>query len=331
MNDSRGLKVKSDGVLNSDAFLEASREELRVLIAVMERPFQFATAEQLSKAAGVSRARASSALTLFTEAGIFIREGDVSYEFEKRRDIDEPIERTAVEIAANIRKKELGDLFTELASMMGRDCLNTDEIRLINALIADEGLSEEYILTLSAHLAEKGNLAVKKIVRHAENLIKSSVDTPELLDDYIKSRESSSATLEGEFRKLFGRYGKSITKTELDYYKKWTQTLGFIPEVILLAQDINVRAKSDYTYAYMDAILERWHECGCKTPEECERQAELDRVRIAEEKRRENTKENYSSKSKAPTTKFGDFDPTEALQRALERSYSKYSDDDTES
>ncbi len=327
MNKLRGLKVKSGGVLNSEAFSEASREELRVLVAVMESPYAFACADELAAAAGVSKARAASAIALFSEAGIFIREGELSYEFENTPAMDDAIERTAKEVAENIRKRELCDLFSELASMMERDALNTDEIKRINSLIADEGLSQEYILTLAAYLTENGGLAVKKLTRRAENLIKSEIDTVERLDDYIK-RQESGGSLIYEFRRTFGKWGGNVTKSELGYYRKWTQTYGFLPEIILLAQDKNVLATTKYSYSYMDTLLTRWHECGCKTAEDCEGRWQEDRLKIQEERKRENSQKHNESKSKSPAPKFGDFDPGEALKRAIERSYAKYADDD---
>lgn len=326
MSDDRVLKVRSSGVIGTDAFLEASREELRVLVAVMERPFTFSGVDELAEAAGVSRARAASAIALFTEAGIFVREGDVSFEFKERcPDEDSDIERTSAEVAEHIRCRGLSFLFEELATMMERDSLNTDEIKRTNALIADEGLSEEYILTLAAHIASKGALAINKLTRKAKELLKKGIDTQELLEDYIKRDELGSA-LELEFRHTFGKYLGNATKTELDYYRKWTETFGFTPEVILLAQDINVRAKTTYSYAYIDTLLTRWHECGCKTPAECEAQAQLDRESIAKQKRLESATAPRRTKAEEKTPKFADFDPEEALERALERSYAKYSE-----
>ena len=86
-------------------------------------------------------------------------------------------------------------------------------------------------------------------------------------------------------------------------------------------------SKADYTYSYMDTLLTRWHECGCKTYEECKRQSEIDRARISDEMKRENAPQRDTSKTKAPTPKYGDFDPDEAFARALERSYAKYASD----
>jgi DnaD/phage-associated family protein len=321
-------KVRSAGVLGSEAFLEASREELRILVAVMERPWGFSDLDELAEAAGVSRARAASAVALFCETGIFVREGEVSYEFAKRTNDDDEIERTSAEVAKSIRNRGLASLFADLAAMMEKDTLNTDEIKRINSLVEDEGLSEEYILSLAAFIASHGTLATNKLIRRAKSLIKLEIDTPERLEEYIKRQENGNS-LEYEFRNTFGKYFGNATKSELDYYRKWTETFAFTPEIILLAQDLNVLAKSSYTYAYMDTLLTRWHKCGCKTPDECKAQAERDRESIREQKRIENSRAmpQKSKQTESAAPKFSDFDAEAALEQALKRSYAQFTDE----
>ena len=79
----------------------------------------------------------------------------------------------------------------------------------------------------------------------------------------------------------------------------------------------------------MDTLLTRWHECGCKTPDECKTQAERDRESIREQKRIENSRampqKNKQTESAAP--KFSDFDAEAALEQALKRSYAQFTDE----
>lgn len=323
----RRLKVKSGGVLNSEAFFEASREELRVLVAIMEKPLAYSSDDEVGKAAGVSKGRAAAAITLFLEAGVIVREGDVSYEFEKRSREDDIIERSSAEVAETIRKKNLADLFSELAAMMGKETLNTDEIKKLTSLTEDLVLTEEYVMMLAEFLSSKERLSVKNLLKEAAKLDKMDVHTPERLEEYLKMSEGTGS-LEWQFRSTFQKYGQKLSKSELDYFRKWTEVFGFSSEIVLLALDVNVRSKTNYSYAYMDTLLERWHECGCKTLEDCKRQAESDRARIAEEKRRDSTVPQRTKKSEAPAPRFGDFDPNEALKRAIEKSFAKYGSDE---
>ena len=326
--DKRRFKVKAGSVLNSAAFFEASKEELRVLVTIMQCPLTYSDEAQIAEAAKVSPARAAAAIALFSEAGIICREGDVTLEFEKHGNVSDSIDRPAAEIAETIRRKKLSELFSELAEMMGKETLNRDEVEKLTSLTTDLVLTEEYILILAEHLLARGRLSVLNILKEAKKLDRMDVHTPEELEEYLKIRENSSS-LEWAFRKTFGKYGDKISRVELDYYSKWTEVFGFSDEIILLAMDVNVRSKTKYSYAYMDTLLERWHECGCKTVEECTKQSESDRARIAEERKRESAPTRRASKkSEAPTPKYGNFDPSEALERALAKSFAKATTDD---
>ena len=324
----RRLKIRVGGVLNSEAFLEASRDELRVLIAIMQNPLTYSTAEEISEVAGVSKGRAAAAITLFLESGLVIREGDVTLEFEERIDEDDMIERPSIEVAATIRKKSLGDLFLELAEMMDKETLNNDEIKKLTSLIEDLVLSEEYVLILAQHLATNKKLSVKNILNEAKKFDKIGVHTPDRLEECLKIDESVGS-LEWEFRKIFKKREGPISKSELEYYKKWTEIFAFSDEIILFALDMNVKVKTKYSYSYMDTLLTRWHECECKTLQDCERQYERDRQRITDQLRHENgAPERRAKKTEAPTPKFGNFNPDEALERAIAKSFAKLTTDD---
>ncbi len=329
MSNERALKVSGGGVLNSEAFQEASREELRVLVAVMERPYAFSDAAELAEAAGVSRARAASAIALFTEAGVFVREGDVEYEFSAPRDGEG--ERTGKEVAEIIRNGKLAELYAELTDLMGRDAMtNGAENRGIASLVADHGLTADFILILATYIKSKGTLTVEKLISRAKKFGAMGIDSAEKLEEYIKSEEKNGS-LEWEFRHTFRRYSKPPQEAELDIYRKWTEVYGFSSEIVKLALDINIRSKSDYSYSYMDTLLTRWHECGCRSLEECRAQSESDRARIAEEMRTERSPRRPEAKAGAQAPRFGDFDPEEALARAIDRSYGKYAADEPES
>lgn len=329
MSEERGLRVMSGGVLNSDAFQEASREELRVLVAVMDRPYAYSTAAELAEAVGVSRARAASAVALFTEAGIFVREGDVGYEFSEPKTGD--AERTGKDVAQIIRNGRLAELYSELVGLMGKDAMtNGVENQGIASLVADLGLTADFILILATYIKSKGTLTVEKLISRAKKFDSMGIDTAEKLEEYIKNEEKNGS-LEWEFRHTFRRYSKPPQEAELEIYRKWTEVYGFSGDIIKLALDINVMSKSDYSYAYMDKLLTGWHECGCRTLEECRERAQTDREKLAEQIRTERSQRRAEAASGAPTPKFGDFDPDEALARAINRSYGKYAEDEHES
>ena len=70
------------------AFTEASKEELRVLLVLVECDGNFGSAEELAALCGISAARCKSALAFWEESGIIVKrqsgENVIVEEFEDR-------------------------------------------------------------------------------------------------------------------------------------------------------------------------------------------------------------------------------------------------------
>ena len=67
MNE-RTFKVNLAGITELDCFKEASRDELKILLAIASE--NTVSTEELAKKLGVSEARVKSCITLFSESGV---------------------------------------------------------------------------------------------------------------------------------------------------------------------------------------------------------------------------------------------------------------------
>lgn len=306
-------------VTDKEAFFEASREELRVLLALIEVNGKVESIKALSTLAKASETRTSSAITFWKEAGV-IREGarvqTITEEFEERITAGKIREVEAKEVAKSIRRANLADMISEVGALMRRETLNSGEIKDLTALYEQYGLSEEYIVTLAAYLAERGRLTVSKLVNKAIRLTEREIDTTKSLESYIIERESDSEA-EKEFRKLFGIYGRAPSKTEKECFKKWSKDYGYFTDVVGEAYDIAVTNATRGHVTYADKLLTRWYETGCRTLSDCKQRYADDE---AEKKSQRETK-GGTKKAKKETERYGDFDTNEAFLKALERSY----------
>ena len=307
-------------VCDTDAFSEASKEELRVLLALIEASGSFSDTDELSRLSKTSKARCSAALVFWEEANV-IRKPDnrpkITDEFEERIKSGEIRETEATAVAASIRNAGLADMIAECASLMKRAALNSAEVKDLTALYEQYGLSEEYIVTLAAYIAEHGRLTVTKLINKAIKLTEREIDTPAALEAYIIERESDSEA-EREFRKLFGIYGRAPSKTEKECFKKWSKDYGYFTEIVGEAYDIAVTSSTRGHLSYADKLLTRWFESGCRTLAECKEQYGKDE----EKKKAKKAAESKGKKiEKKPGVRYGDFDPDEAFLKALERSY----------
>ena len=321
-------KFNAKALTSSEAFTEASKEELRVLLAIIAEGGKVESDAALAKAAGVSKGRASSSLVFWEESGI-ITENDgtptITEEFEARVELGKLDTGTAISTAKSVRDNELAALISECATLMQRPALNTEEIKTINALYTQYALDEEYIITLAAHINEKGKLTAARLGTEAERLVKRGIDTAEALFAYIEEKANESSD-EWEFRHLLGIYNRTLTKSEQDYVKKWYGEYGFGEEIIGEAYDITVRNTGKLSLPYMDALLTPWHEGGCKTIDDCRAAIERDKAaKAAEDKQKMPPKMPRTPKT---TPRYGNFDPLEAFEAALKRSYGDEKNDD---
>lgn len=312
-------------VSDKESFSEASREELRTLLALIEVSGNVESIDALASLAKVSKARASSSLTFWQEAGV-IKEGisspTITEEFEEKIRKGEITEKPLVEVARSIRDSGLSDMISECAQLMGRSCLNTQEIKQITALHEQYGLSPEYIVMLSAHMAEGGKLTPTRLVNQAVKLTEREIDDTAKLEEYIVERESSSEA-EREFRKLFGIYERALSKSEKEAFRKWSCDYGYFTNIVGEAYDIAVTSVNRGHLKYVDKLLTRWYETGCRTLQECKDRYEAD---AEEKKQRSYQKSSKSEKKEAE--QYGNFDTDYAFMKAIERSYGSLDFDD---
>ena len=317
------FRVNLEGITELDCFKEASKDELKILVAILAANGEDISPEELSEGLGISLARVKACITLFKEGGVLDECTDellaeVEYEFEPTKKDTKNKADTSLEVAKSIRENDLYELNREM-ELIFEKTLETREIERITSLYIKKGLSPEYIRTLSAFLKDKRQvLTVEKIVREANKLIADGTDTLEDLEIYIKAKNDEVAG-EMEMRRLFGIYGRSLTKTEREHFKRWLHEYSYSASIIGEAYDICVAAINELSLSYINSILTEWHAAGCKTLEEC--RARVNIRKATNDKNVNNTSHKTKKNATAETPKYADFNSEDALLRALERSY----------
>ena len=316
------FKVNLEGITELECFKEASKDEVKILVAILSRGGTVGVTE-LSEALGISPARVKACITLFTEGGVLTEcDGtslaEVEYEFEPTKKDKKRASETTVELARSIRENDLYEMNRELEVLFEKT-LETREIERLTSLYTKMGLSPEYILTLTAFLKDtRQNLTVELVVREAGKLLSKQIDTLEDLEIYIKEKSNEVAG-EMEMRRLFGIYGRTLTPSERELFKKWMHEYGYSANIIGEAYDITVVATSSLSLPYIDSILKEWHEAGCQTLEEC--RARVNIRKATNPKNANNSSQKTKKTTTTETPKYADFNSEDALLRALERSY----------
>ncbi len=340
---------------DNPAFREASAEELRVLLSVIEAG-GIADTGKIARAAGVSAPRVSSSLTLWQEAGVITEITDASgekstakaapgvkgaaeeksgasdtvandmppaptitEEFERRLRAGEIPETDGKTLARDIRDAELSSMIEECTALIGKATLTRDETARLCALKTQFSLDEEFILALAKDISDRGvRLTVTRLVQEADKLIRRDIDTPEALYSYIKRRDETGEW-ERELMRLLGTYGRSFSPSEKKFIEKWCGEFGYGSEIIGEAYDITVMNTGKRSFSYMDKILTRWHDGGAKTVAECRALSEGTK---AEKKPREKSAGTGKGTGDANANiRYTTFTASEALERAIARSY----------
>ena len=313
----------------AESFGDASAYELRVLIALLESEGEALSFAKLAKTACVSESRARAAIELWRAEGVIggltdsaADSDNIRDEFESRFSSD-MYEELSIDTANSVRNGELSALLDECTVLMGKAALSTEEVKKITSIYSQLSLSVEFILTLAMHLAEEGNLTAVRLAKRAESLVNSDIDTIEALGAYIEEHGAES-DFDKEFRRLFGIWNRKLSKRDREYFKKWSEEYGYSSEIV--GEAYNIWSCNDaagkLNLKYIDSILTRWHESGCKTVAECKARSECDSHEHAAKKGDKSRKKKAEKKPE-----FIDFDVEEAFKRALERSYGSSEND----
>ena len=315
------FKVNLEGITEEECFMDASLDELKVLVAVMSHGGEAVSPELIADELSISKARVRSALTLFEESGVIEMSeyneflAEVEYEFEPvASDSKVNTNRESLDV---LRSPEVRDMIRDLESLF-KKTFSTTEMQRLTSLISKSGLTPEYVLALSTFVSTKyKSLTVNRVVQEAKSLLKKNIDTLETLEVYIQKKSDEVAGEQGICSILSIRH-REPTQTERAYFKSWLYDFGYGLPIINEAHEITVIATGDRSIPYMNSILTAWHEAGCKTLEECRAKAEM---RKHEGKKAGNSSQSKKKKTEAETPKYTDFNSEDALMRALERSY----------
>ena len=322
--------IKDIGISDSPAFLEATDKELLVLMALREGEGEVMD-EQICESLSISEARLHSAIEFWLRAGVIgnkniVGEGEhgnrLIEEFDERFDPEDLDDMPLSDTAATVKELSLGELYADLAKLMGVAELSHMDVSRVAAMIKRYGVEEEYIMNLAAHMKQKGRLSVHMLGIRVKALVAKDVCTVDELNNYIASEEQERSAKYAEYRRVLGIYNRALGDSERELLDKWSDKFCFGAEIVKKAYDFAVIATGNRSFAYMDVLLTDWHSCGCRTVEECVARHEAERVRKASEREEHREAERAPRKQKkAPAPRFGNFDPEEVMKRALERTY----------
>ena len=157
----------------------------------------------------------------------------------------------------------------EVQRVLGRT-LNTEELKILLSFVRYLGLPVEVVSVLVCYCKDRarqrGNLrnpSLRTIEKEAYLWAERGIDSMEEAAAFIQNQNLRNSRM-SRLLNLLQIRGRSLTAAEERYAGRWLE-MGMDEEVISMAYERTCLNTGGLNWAYMNKILERWHEAGLHT------------------------------------------------------------------
>ena len=162
-------------------------------------------------------------------------------------------------------------IYGEVQRMLGRS-LTTEELKILLGFVNYLGLPADVITVLVSYCRERArqrgslrNPSLRTIEKEAYAWAEQGIDTMEEAAAYIQTQNVRNSRIH-KLMNILQIRGRSLTPAEERYAGSWLE-LGFDEGAIGLAYERTCLNTGGLNWAYMNKILQRWHEKGLHTLE----------------------------------------------------------------
>jgi DnaD/phage-associated family protein len=222
--------------------------------------------ESASRDLGLSQARITCAAAVLRQLGL--------WSDEKPRNVlagERPAYSERDVLSAMDTDMDFRSLYGEIQRQLGRS-LNTEELKIILGFTRYLGLSPEVISVLVSYCRDRArqkgssrNPSLRTIEKEAYAWAERGIDSVEEAAAFIQSQNVRSSRL-GRLMHILQIRGRNLTAAEERYATSWLD-MGFEESAITEAYERTCLNTGGMNWAYMNKILQRWHESGLHTAE----------------------------------------------------------------
>lgn len=163
-------------------------------------------------------------------------------------------------------------LYGEVQRLLGRS-LNTEELKILLGFTRYLGMPGEVITILVCYCKDRArqkgnprNPSLRTIEKEAYSWAERGIDTVEAAAAFIREQNIRSSRLSRLMGTLQIR-GRTLTPAEERYAQSWLD-MGMSEDAISMAYERTCLNTGGLNWAYMNKILQRWHEQGLRTAED---------------------------------------------------------------
>ena len=217
-----------------------------------------------AQALNLTPARCSCAMATLRQLGLWQEEKQVKIPVGER-----PVYSEHDVLAADSGDVEFKSLRGEVERLLGRN-LNTEELKILLGFIRYLGLPGDVISVLICYCKERArqrgslrNPSLRTIEKEAYAWAEAGIDNLEEAAAFIQTQNVRNTRLHRLKEQLQIR-GRNLTAAEARYAVSWLE-MGFEDEAVALAYERTCLNTGNMNWAYMNRILQRWHEAGLHT------------------------------------------------------------------
>lgn len=157
-------------------------------------------------------------------------------------------------------------LCDQFADLIGK-VLNRNDYNTLYYLFDHCALPSAYIITAAHYCVSKGKRNMRYIQNTILSIYDSGVDDLSKLDEHLASRQKLDDSI-SNLRTICGIGGRALSAKEKRYFEQWFTEWKMPFETVRLAYERSVDATGGVSFAYMNKILESWHNNGFTTAEQ---------------------------------------------------------------
>ena len=160
-------------------------------------------------------------------------------------------------------------LYGEIQRLLGRN-LNTEELKILLGFVRYLNMPVEVIQMLVCYCKDRArrrgtnrNPSLRAIEKEAYAWAERGIDSIEEASAFIQAQNVRSSRL-AQLMEVLQIRGRNLTAAEERYAQSWLE-MGFENEAISIAYERTCLNTGGLNWAYMNKILQRWHEAGLHT------------------------------------------------------------------
>ena len=179
---------------------------------------------------------------------------------------------TEADVLGAQQDRDFASLRMELERILGK-ALTTEELKILLGMMRYLGMSTEVIFMLVCHCRDrarqKGKLRLPSLIsieKAAYAWAEQGIDTVEEAAAFIQKMNIRDNKME-KLKALLQIRGRSLTQAEEKYASSWLE-MCFEEDALALAYERTCLNTGGLSWAYMNKILQRWHEAGYHSAQE---------------------------------------------------------------